>query len=243
MKARFALLGALALVLAAAGAPAQEFWVKKGWKEWNKNDCQKMLEDSPWAQKWETGQAVHHQLGESTGGEGREGSQKFWYIIQFRSALPVRQAFIRKAQFDNKYDKMSEEKKKSFDVQTDGFLSRTYDDVIVVHVLFGSNVQFFEREMMRHWQSFPTGTVPLSATLINSKDERVTPIRYISPPGGQLEFELIFPRRIEGRPFLAPDVKAVRIEFQHPGIRGMPVERVFKEFKIEKMMLNGELIY
>ena len=37
--------------LAAATAWADDFWAKKNWKEWSKGECDKILDDSPWAQR------------------------------------------------------------------------------------------------------------------------------------------------------------------------------------------------
>ena len=48
MRRRYA-AGILAVfALAVITASAEDFWVKKDWKQWTAADCKKLLEDSPW---------------------------------------------------------------------------------------------------------------------------------------------------------------------------------------------------
>src|SRR5215472_16656971 len=49
---RFLVASALAMASFAQGP-----WVKKDWKQWSKDDCKKILEDSPWAQRWTQSEA------------------------------------------------------------------------------------------------------------------------------------------------------------------------------------------
>ena len=244
MKARSIALALLILSFCAASVSAQAFWEKKQWQTWSKDECKKMQEDSPWAQKWYQSHVAQDRFGQPTKGDTRETEQLIFYVIQLRSALPVRQAFIRDMQMRNKYEKMSGDEKKNFDASTDAFLSRKYDDVIVVHVIYGTNIQNDEREMMRFWQtSYPEGTVPMEAYLSTSTGKRVPPIKYVSAKGGSLEFELIFPRTVNGEPLITPDVKTISVEFQHPNIGLAGGARVFQAFKTDKMMVKGELLF
>ena len=43
------------------------------------------------------------------------------YNLQFRSALPIREAQVRTAQLNSKYDKMSAEQKAAFDANSANF--------------------------------------------------------------------------------------------------------------------------
>jgi hypothetical protein len=243
MKVRNCLLALLTLCVGVAAAFAQGFWDKKEWRSWSKEECKKMQEDSPWAQKWYRTHVAQDRFGQPTKGDTRETEQQIFYVIQLRSALPVRQAFIRDLQFRNKYDKMSAEEKKNFDASAGPFLARTYDDVIVVHVLYGTNIQNDERELMRFWQTrYPEGTVPMEAYL-TAGGTRVSPLKFIAAKGGGLEFELIFPRHLNGAPIITPDLKSISVEFQHPNIGPEGTARVFQEFKTEKMTVNGTVAY
>ncbi len=244
MKIRPAITLVLALLAPAAPLMAQGFWDNKDWQQWSKEECRKVLEDSPWAHKWFRTHVAEDRFGRPTQGDTRETEQQIFYIIQLRSALPVRQAFIRDLQIRNKYDKMSAEQKKNFDASAEGFLKRKYDDVIVVHVLYGSNIQKDERDLMTFWQThYPEGTVPMEATLITSSGRRVQPIKYVSGKGGTLEFEMIFPRILNGELLLTPDTKILALEFQHPDIGVEGAARIYQEFKTDKMMVKGEVVY
>lgn len=243
MNARGILPALLALSMWAIVSSAQGVWAKKEWQKWSQSDCKTIQEDSPWAQKFTFGEVVQDGFGQPTQGAGRATEQQYYYVIQFRSALPVRQALIRNMQIQNKYDRMTADQKKQFDESAQDFLNRKYEDVIVVHVYYGASVEMDAREMARLWHGYSTGTVPKEAALITSKGDRIPPARFVAAPGSAMEFELIFPRIIEGRPLITPEVKSVAIEFQHPSVLGKASERVYKEFKVGKMMLNGELVY
>jgi hypothetical protein len=258
MKAVVRWLFLLGLLIVSPPANAQ-FWEKKEWTSWSKSEAQRMLEDSPWAKKWTQAEVREVPFGQPTGGTERENRIQLYYIAQLRSASPVRMAVVRRAQFTPQYEKMSEAEKKAFAEQSAAFVNKTYEDVVVVHVVYGSNVQFYERAMANFWQGFPDGTVPINTHLITSKGKRVLPIRLISERGGAYEFELIFPRLVNERPLLDPDDKALRLEFPTPDIAGIeeairsqggravvPQERTaraFIEFKTDKMIYKGKLEY
>ena len=179
-----------------------------------------------------------------TQGVGSESEVAIYYIVQFRSARPIREAVVRQVLIQNRYDQMDPEQKDSLNKQTQGFLNRNYDDVIVVHVVYGSNVPEYNRDLAAFWQThYSEGTVPQEAFLDGPKGRKVTPIRLISPRGGAQEFELIFPRVVDGKPLVEPGDKTIGVEFVSPALNQVAESRVFVEFKVDKMMLNGQLIY
>ena len=236
----------LTIVLATASF-AQGPWAKKDWKQWSKDDCKKVLEDSPWAQRWSQSDAKMANFATRTSGTSGVGSESELavdYLVQFRSALPVREAVVRQVLIANQYDLADPEKKEAMRKQTDGFLNRSYDDVIVVHVTYGSNVQEYNRDLATFWQTrYSEGTVPQEAFLNGPRGQKVAPVRMVSPKGGAQEFELIFPRVVEGKPLLEPGDKTIGVEFVAPSVGGVASSRVFMEFKVDKMALNGQLIY
>lgn len=236
----------LTLVLATASF-AQGPWAKKDWKQWSKDDCKKVLEDSPWAQRWtrsDEKMANFATRKSGTSGVGSESELAIYYVVQFRSARPVREAVVRQVLIANQYDLADPEKKEAMRKQTEGFLNRSYDDVIVVHVTYGSNVPEYNRDLATFWQThYAEGTVPQEAFLNGAKGQKVSPVRMLSPKGGAQEFELIFPRIVDGKPLLEPGDKTISVEFVSPSIGGVDSSRVFIEFKVDKMALNGQLIY
>ena len=249
----------LTIVLATA-IFAQGPWAKKDWKQWSKDDCKKVLEDSPWAQRWTQSNnkvADFAMRTQGTAGVGSESELQVYYVVQFRSARPVREAVVRQVLIANQYDLLEPEKKEAMRKQTDGFLNRSYDDVIVVHVTYGCNVTEYNRELATFWQThYSEGTVPQEAFLDGPRGQKVAPVRMVSPKGGAQEFELIFPRVVEGKPLLEPGDKTIGVEFFSPSVGRVvspssqpdqpgqiPASRVFMEFKVDKMALNGQLIY
>jgi hypothetical protein len=242
LTSRFLLTIALATASLAQGP-----WTKKDWKQWSKDDCKKVLEDSPWAQRWTQSSTKMANFATRTGGTSGVGSEselEVYYVLQFRSARPVREAVVRQVLIANQYDLADPEKKEVMRKQTDGFLNRSYDDVIVVHVTYGSNVPEYNRDLANFWQThYSEGTVPQEAFLHGPRGQKVAPVRMISPKGGAQEFELIFPRVVEGKPLLEPGDRTMGVEFISPAVGGVDSSRVFMEFKVDKMTLNGQLIY
>jgi hypothetical protein len=249
---------------------AQGPWAKKDWTQWSKDDCKKVLEDSPWAQRWSQSNSKVANFAtrtQGTEGVGSESELTVYYVVQLRSARPIREAVVRQTLIANQYDKLSDEKKEAMRKQAEGFVNRSYDDVVVVHVIYGSNVQEYNRDLTAWWQThYPEGVAPQEAFLHGPKGQKVGPLRMVSPRGGAQEFELIFPRMVDGRPIVEPGDKTIGVEFHSPALNGqgategssitstnqragqgsgnnVDAARVFVEFKADKMTLNGQLIY
>ena len=84
----------LAAILIAAVFPstlvAEGFWVKKAYQEWSARECEKILNDSPWA-KSRTMTAVFVQpQGQPSVVPGRDSIPQITYVARLWSALPVR---------------------------------------------------------------------------------------------------------------------------------------------------------
>jgi len=264
-------LGWLALVVLGLGmaqsATAQEFWDKKSYKEWSKDQVKKMLQDSPWASH---AGAVDVQTVAftSSSSQGQDSEQKIDYYAQIRSALPVRQAIIRRAMIDNKYDKMAPADKKLFDSSAEQYLARVYPDVIVITVEYGSNVETVDRELARYWQSAASSEIMVNIYLIGQKGIRIHPTAYQAETGAGRAFQLLFPRTVDGVPVLGSDIKSLKLELPAPSFdtarersatsatadngrsnpnantsRGLKESRTFFEFKVDKMTFKGELVY
>jgi len=254
------------LTLAVLTVHAEDFWVKKDWKQWSKEECGKMLQDSPWTKKWSKGNvnltaALPGNSGASSEGAGGENSPEIHYVIQLRSSVPVREATVRLQQIQQKYDKMTDAQKKEFDAKAEAFISRTYDDVIVVHVEYGSNVQTFERQMATYWKSIPPESLPIDVYLINERGDRVVPTRYVSAQNANYAFDLVFPRMKSNEPIIRDGDKSVSIQFTHPAVGtqstagGDPLtnlsptltafgeERVLVQYKLDKMAIKGKASY
>ena len=90
--------------------------------------------------------------------------------------------------------------------------------------------------------------------LRNSKGEQVALAKFIAPQGAERSFQFIFPRQINGKPFITPEDKSLQLEFSYPvivkpgGSENNPNDKLgngkgFLEFKPKKMVFQGNLAY
>jgi hypothetical protein len=220
---RYAAAILVVLFVSAAAICAGDAWVDKDWKVWSKDEVTIVLHDSPWSKHWAKGQVTTSAALPGVSGAGREGAAganapQIDYYLQIRSAMPVREAVIRDAQLDRSYDSMSDADKKAFDAQSAQFLNRVYSDAIVIHVLYSSNIQTFERQLAEHWQSIRPDAVPDDFYLINERGDRFSPSHFTSPKGGAYEFDMAFPRTVTGEPIIQPNDKTFQIQFVNPAV-------------------------
>lgn len=242
MKAkRFSVIAMIAAAAIAAGA--RDRWSSKSWQKWSVDDCKAMLQDSPWARTWSTSTEEFPTMGQPSGGTGREQEPTIYYHVQLRSALPVREAVAREIEIVNKYDKMDDAKKKAFDVSVSSYLSRNYDDSIVIHLEYGSNVEIYERDLMQAWQSLPPGTVPVDTYLIIDRGQRVVPQRMEVARGAQTAVEFIFPRIVNGKALISEMDKSFAFQFMSPAIGPFPTQRAYIEYRPQKMSFDGKLSF
>lgn len=229
----------IALFLGALTIRASDSWVGKDWKDWSKGDCEDLLSESPWAHSWRAGLRV--------GWEASASGDALVYSLQLRSALPIRQAIVRKLQLDQKYDKMTEDQNKSFDSQAAQILNRRYDDVVLVHVDFSKSTVAprLRGDLGAYVHS---GIEKLEAVMVTDDGTQLKVNRFDMSPRGLNEFDLIFPRLLNGTPAIKAGQKRLSVQFQSPQLlqvfgTDIPTRRVTVDFNIEKMSFGGKLSY
>lgn len=229
-----------ALLLVGLSAPfAADFWEKKTYYEWTDKECAKMLSDSPWA--WELKLLRTGGLGAS---DAAGGQQYVSYIIQLRSALPIRQAIVRQMQIANKYDSLSNEQKQAFDRSAESFLNADYSDKVVISVAYSTNQQRLNLDLARSWQSQTMEVLKNSVFLFAGKNEKAKLLDFkVAQGGAQQEFQFVFPRTVGDKPLLTEQDKSLTLEFSYPVLGGMGDGRGYAEFKTKKMLFNGSLTY
>lgn len=225
-------------LLGASVAMGADFWEKKVYTEWTDKECAAMLTDSPWAWKYEA--LKTGSLGNS---DAAEGQQYVRYVIQFISALPIRQAKVRQMQLVNKYDSLSPEQKQAFDKQAEPYLSADYSDKIVVNVAYSTNAQRLDMDLARDWQAKTMGVLQNSVFLYAGKGEKARLVDFKVGQGAERSFQFVFPRQAGGAPVLTEKDKSLILEFVYPVLGGIGDGKVFAEFKVKKMMLNGMLLF
>ena len=248
-RALISLAGIVCLVSLAASAA--EFWEKKKFTQWNEGEVNKVLSDSPWAREHIESE-VHidaplsplaHEGDEDSRTREREQLPRMTYSIQIRSALPIRQALVRRAQLQQGYDGLPAERKQSFDQQAEQFLAEEFPDQVVIYVSFDSNVNLDLRDAARHWQTQSTEKLRNTVYLIGAKGMKAQLQDFALADGSGQAFQFTFPRTVEGRPLAEGTDKELQLEFIHPNIRGRGEKRVLVKFKIKNMMREGQLEY
>ena len=238
---RFTLIAVIAATAVSVGA--RDRWSSKPWQKWSVEDCKNMLQNSPWAHTWSTSTEVFPTMGQSSEGTAREQEPVVYYYVQLRSALPVREAVARELEIVNKYDKMDAAKQKTIDASVSSYLSRNYDNSIVVHLEYGSNVDIYQRDLLHAWQALPPGTVPINTYLIVGHGQEIVPQRMEVASGAQAAVEFLFPRIVGGKPLILQTDKSFAFQFVTPAIGPFVSQRAYVEYHLQKMNFDGQLAF
>jgi hypothetical protein len=211
---------ALVLVIAMA-APAQR--VNYTWMEMPRKEADKLLENSPWSQT-QVDTDVSEQfysptrpgtssVGQSTSKGVSSSSQQsinnsradrgavneevyVKYRISFLSARPVRQALAKVI--------LSSEKgpNEQLATQLQAFVERDFSPFVVVAVTVKSNDQRWSGPVMQAISSASTDSLKNNAYLERPDGKRLFLTQYIPPISDGLGAKFIFPRLVDGEPFL-----------------------------------------
>jgi hypothetical protein len=222
-------------------SPGGEFWEKKEYKQWSDKESAKLLLDSPWAKELALASVgVMNVSKEST-----DAQQPFVkYQVQFRSAKPIRQAIVRQALIAQKYDSLPPENKQELDKRAESIISADVSDTVIVYVTYVTNNTDYDRQLARHWQSQTMDLIKNSVYLIPQKGDKVSILKYAAEQGAQRGFQFIFPREVNGKPIVDPvKDKTLKLEFAYPVIGGMGDGRAFLEFRLDKMVFEGNVAY
>lgn len=216
-------------LLSNIGAARQQ---TKPWTEWTKKDVEKMLNDSPWGQT-----QVETDTSEMTVSFGVQrqidGSNNqaidFKYHIRFFSAKPIREAFARNLLLNNP---------KIMPAQLENFVNGDYSESIVVAVMAESKDRRYTGIIDQTFNSSTSGTLKNKAYLELNNGKRLFLTEYAPPTSDQTGAKLVFPRMVDGQPFITPETETVRF-FADFG-KGVVIKW---RFKVSGMMYNGKLEY
>ena len=236
-----ALAGLCALTLPVA---AEDFWVKKPYQRWSAEETSRMLQDSPWAitQILRTSSNPSAIIGNNptTGpavlpGLESEGQvdPAISYIIQIRSAAPIREAMVRSSQLRAHYGAMSSDQKTAFDVNAEKFLAASFPESILVTVSFHSNIHNYQGMLQSYWQAQSAAKLNTSVYL-NAGADRLRLTGYAFKDD---TVQFAFPRPKQ----LTPEMP-FSVEFVHPEIDRLGEQRVRVNFKLKNMLLNDKLV-
>jgi hypothetical protein len=208
-------------LLLAAGPLAASFWDSRDWTGWSANQCLEILNEvgagSPWAQT-------------DAGSNQANGWAYQWFLtIQFRSALPVRLALARLDRINMKYDRMNPRQQEEFNRQHQVDLSGNSADPVALHVIYGSGETGRRATATNVPSASPARMILADGRQVSSS----MPESIRENPGhSSVEYDLYFPRMIDGRPLLKPGDRKFYVQFEG---------RI--EFDASKMMFHGKLEY
>jgi hypothetical protein len=209
----------------------------KPWTEWSAKEAQKILDDSPWGQTqvetdlqemfFTTGQTARRQTQGAT-----NQATPLNLRIRFLSAKPIRQALMRVIESQQKTPnpQLSE--------QLRDFVERKFDQYIVVAVDYDSPDHRFSGPVMQLFNSANVGILKNNTYLELKGGKRLFLQDYKQPISDGLGAKFIFPRVVDGEPFITPESGDVRFYSEFPN--GLKLNM---RFKIADMTYEGRLEY
>jgi hypothetical protein len=234
---------ALLLVCAlVSGGAAQK--KAKTWTEWSKKDAEKILNDSPWGQtQVETDTSEMFFQPTSPGGSGATGTTRstegatnqeinIKYYVRFFSARPIRMALARIVALNNPTMQAAEGLKKFAEYQP--------TDITIVTVWFDSTDQRSGGKVLQALSSGETSTLQQDAYLERKDGKRLFLQEYVKPGKDGFGARFIFPRKVDGQPFLTADSGEVRFHAELGSNKEFKIDR---RFKLADMMYEGALEY
>ena len=208
----------------------------KPWKEWSKTDAQKILSDSPWAHL-----QVDQDFVEPTPltrppdpsiDTRLKQNEGMTYGIRFFSARPVRQAFVRMIQLQKK-DLAPE-----VVARLNTFAEVVSEDSIIIAVTVENPDANMLGKAMQIMRNAATPEIKNTTYLERSDGKRVFLEQYTPPGPDGFGARFIFPRLLDGKPFLGPEHTMVRF------VSDLDSSIKFHmTYKVKEMMLDGKLEY
>ena len=241
------LFSSLLLILFAFTALAQK---TKPWTEWSQKDAEKIWNDSGWAQTQTEGGGMEEstqtsaissttaaresqvrnasaaaKAGES--GEKKEAAA-IHYRVRLLTAKPIRAAFVRLVELQGAPAERV--------AQLRTFVDRDFGDYIVVTITADGSDQ---KRKLAVGQVL--GNADASAlkevTYLERKDgKRVQLVDYRAPVEDGLGAKLVFPRTVDGQPFIDANSGEVRFSMDLGKLA-----KINRRFKVADMMYEGKL--
>jgi hypothetical protein len=242
--------GGLALLLMCALiAPAQ--WDKKPYTQWPERDAQKLLNDSPWC-KTQTFTDNPQATNAATGRPDPNASRidvivNVNFRIRFFSAKPVRQAVCRLIELEQK-GKVSEDLAARLKALA---TSEFRDHIVVTVVTDADRASARLQEAMALLSSRSTAHLK-NNTFLEVKGQKVFLQEYQPPRSDGFGARFLFPRLVNGLPFITPETDEVRFYSElsdgavaRPvGASGAPLIYTLNvRFKVSAMNFQGRLEY
>jgi len=245
-KAGFGFL--LFLILSALLSTGVAQKAEKPWTEWTKQDAQKILDHSPWAQV-QNDTDTSQMMFSPTSAPGVNGasansntdsrlaqgatnqSTNVKFTVRFFSARPIRQALARQMALQQKLPEEAIGRLRQFaEVKS--------ESSIIVTVTYESTDQRYGNKVMQALNSAVTSTLKNNTYLQRTDGKQLFLEEYIPPGKDGFGARFIFLRYPDEKLFIDP--KTTEIRFVTELSRDLKVDR---RFKIADMKYQGELEY
>jgi len=237
----------LLLLLLACAAAAQK---NKPWTEWSQKDAEKVWNDSGWAQTQTEGggaaestqtsaitsttaareSQVRNASAAANAGESgdKKDAASIHYRVRLLTAKPVRAAFVRLVELQGAPAERV--------AQLRPFVDRDFGDYIVVTIAADGTDQKRKLAVNQILASADLSELKGVAFLERKDGKRVELLDYRAPTQDGLGAKLVFPRTVDGQPFI--DANSGEIRF---GIELGKVAKISRRFKVADMMYEGKL--
>ena len=222
---------------------------QKPWTEWSKKDVEKTLNDSAWGQTQSEGgsqpssssesaitqvaaqRAADRQLSRSGESGETKPSTSVKYHVRFLSAKPVRAAFARMVLLSK--EKADEE----LTTQLQAFVDREIADYIVVSVGVEVADEKMSVPLMRAFTAATTEAIQKNVYLERKDGKKLYLMEYRAPVADGMGAKFIFPRTLEGQPFLSQDDNVRFVAQMNEKMK------VNTRYKLSEMLYEGKLEY
>lgn len=225
---------------------------KKPYSEWSEKESLKVLNDSAWGQTQslvDTSRMFDRDRRLSQGQSRIADVTQVDFRIRFLSAKPVRQAICRYLEIQQK-NEMSDQMAS----QLKAFAGADFPDYIIITVLVEATSPSNEfRQAVATLDKLTTGDLTNNTYLVTKNGQKIFLKEYQPPRKDGLGARFIFPRLVEGKPFLVPDSGEVQFFSELGGLmvldirEGATMQRkpvhLNMRYKVKDMMFKGKLEY
>lgn len=209
-----------AIALLAVPAHSQKAWEKKPYNEWSKSEAVGILMDSPWAQV--RMEKVHNS----------ETHTMIW----LHSALPIRQAIVRRKQIYLNYHKFSVADKARFDSEVREFLEcpdcRKYYMVTL------------SAEALSPLRHLSVQEVGRYVYLANEKGERRGLVTFLGPDADSGKVTFVLERfDDQGKPLITITNKKLYFKIEDKLLESKTVPIDGFTFEVSRLIQNGVVVF
>ena len=230
---RVLVISSFVIMLAYPAVSAQ--WNKKPYTEWSEKEATKLLNDSPWAQT-QTITDTSQMTGQARADSSQSRIAQVFNVnlrIRFLSAKPVRQALSQLMELKN-----GEKISAQLAARLKAFAAADFPDYIVITVTTESDrASQLHQQTLASFYKLTTNELK-SNTYLLARGQRVF-IKEYQPPGNDgFGARYIFPRLVDGKPFIAPEAGDVLFHSEPSGFTLLNMR-----YKVKEMMFDGKLEY